>query len=159
MLEVELGSSECHDYGVSRDEMASFAYWVYYDHSRIEPMQVQEFSNKINTHDIPSHFRNGEGMELAEWFPFLCLRVKTHVTCLAVLSNVLWHVWPPVTPQDELYGFPLPCMSCNLRVMVLFDNSVTKVRDHGNIDAIMKPPQSFILCPFWTSQHFALQLL
>ena len=38
VLEVELGSPKCCDHGVSRNEMASFAYQVHYDHSCIEPM-------------------------------------------------------------------------------------------------------------------------
>ena len=88
MLEVELGCPEGRDRGVSRNEMASFAHRVHYDHSRIEPMRVWEFGNKINTHDVPSCFRNREGVELAEWFSFLRLCAKTHVACLAVLSDV-----------------------------------------------------------------------
>ena len=89
MLEVELGSPKCRDGGVSRNKMASFAYQVHHNHSRAEPMRVWEFGNKINTHDVLSCFGNGEGMELTEWFSFLRLRAKTHVACLAVLSNVL----------------------------------------------------------------------
>ena len=88
MLEVELGGPECCDSGVSRNKMASFAYRVHHNHSHVEPMQVWEFGNKINTHNVPSHFRNEEGMELAKQFLFLCLHAKTHVTCLAILSDV-----------------------------------------------------------------------
>ena len=82
MLEVELGSPECCDCGVSRNEMALFAYQVHYNHGHVKPMQVWEFSNKIDTHDVPSCFGNGEGMELAKWFLFLRLHAKTHGTCL-----------------------------------------------------------------------------
>ena len=88
MPEVELGSSKRRDGGVSRNKMASFAYQVHHNHCCVEPMQVQEFSNKINTHDVSSRFGNGEGMELTKQFLFLHLCAKTHVACLAVLSNV-----------------------------------------------------------------------
>ena len=70
VLEVELGGPKHHDGGVSRNKMALFAYQVHHNHSCIEPMRVWEFGNKINTHDIPSRFGNGEGMELAKQFLF-----------------------------------------------------------------------------------------
>ena len=38
VLEVELGDPERRDSGVSRNKMASFAYQVHHDHSRIKPM-------------------------------------------------------------------------------------------------------------------------
>src|ERR1700733_410624 len=108
-------------------------------------MRIQEFCDEINAHNIPSCFRNRKGVKLTEWFSFLCLCAKTHVAHLTVLSYVSQHVRPPVAPQNKLQGFPLSSMSHNLRVMVLFDNSVTKVRDHRNVDVIMKPPKSFVL--------------
>ena len=62
MLEVQSRWTQHHNHGVSGDKMTLFADQVYHNHGHIEAILVWEFSNEIDTYDIPLLFRDFEGM-------------------------------------------------------------------------------------------------
>ena len=106
-------------------EMASFTHRVDYDHRSVHSMCIGEFDNEVDANDIPSSFGYWKWVQFSEQFAFLCLCLKTHIASLAVPSNVARHVQPPVAPRNKFESLPMPCMSPNFGVMVLFSNSAS----------------------------------
>ena len=78
--------------------MALFTHQIYYDHCSVESMHIREFDNEVDANNIPSSFGYWERVQFFKQFMFLCLHSKTHIASLAVSSDVMRHVQPPVAP-------------------------------------------------------------
>jgi hypothetical protein len=73
-------------------------------------------------------------MELTDGSLMLQLRPITQIAGFDVDANVMGHLRPPVIACYELQGLEAACMSGDVRIMVLFNDTAPKVSVIGDID-------------------------
>jgi hypothetical protein len=73
-------------------------------------------------------------MELTEGSSMLQLRPITQIAGFNVDADVTGHLRPPIVARHELQGLEAACMSGNVHIMVLFNDTVLKVFVIGDID-------------------------
>jgi hypothetical protein len=77
-------------------------------------------------------------MELAEGSSMLQLCPITQITGFDVDADVAGHLQPPIVARYELQGLEAACMSSDARIMVLFNDTASKVPVIGDIDLTME---------------------
>jgi hypothetical protein len=73
-------------------------------------------------------------MELTEGSSVLQLCPITQITGFDVDADVMGHLQPPIVACYELQGLEAACMSGDARIMVLFNDTASKVSVIGDID-------------------------
>jgi hypothetical protein len=63
-----------------------------------------------------------------------CPLTVTQIAVLNVEADVAGHLWPPRIAGYQLKGLKAACMSGNMCIVVLFDNTTPKVSVIGDID-------------------------
>ena len=98
--QTETGSQIFSSSGLVQSVFSLFAHQIYYNHVHIDTIQLWKFGDEVDTHSMPSIFRDFKRVYFADGFTLLGFCVKTHVTCLTVLANVARHIGPPVIVQN-----------------------------------------------------------
>jgi hypothetical protein len=73
-------------------------------------------------------------MELTERSLMLQLHPITQITGFDIDANVTGHLRPPIIARYELQGLEAACMSSDACIMVLFNDTASKVSVFGDID-------------------------
>jgi hypothetical protein len=73
-------------------------------------------------------------VELIKGSSVLQLHLVTQITGFDVDADVPGHLWPPIIARYELQGLEAACMSSDVRIMVLFNDTALKVSVIGDID-------------------------
>jgi hypothetical protein len=73
-------------------------------------------------------------MEFAEGSSMLYFSLVAQITGLDIDADVSGHLGPPIIAGYELEGLKAACMSSNVCIMVLFDDTTPKVSVIGDID-------------------------
>jgi hypothetical protein len=77
-------------------------------------------------------------MELAEGSSMLYFSPVAQITVLNIDADVTGHLWPPIIAGYQLEGLKAACMSGNACIVVLFDDTMSKVSVIGDIDLAME---------------------
>jgi hypothetical protein len=77
-------------------------------------------------------------MELTEGSLMLQLSPITQIAGFDIDANVMGHLRPPIIAHYELQGLEVACMSSDVHIMVLFNDTAPKVSVIGDIDLTMK---------------------
>jgi hypothetical protein len=77
-------------------------------------------------------------MELTEGSLVLQLRPVTQITGFDVDADVLGHLRSPIIVRYELQDLEAACMSSDVHIMVLFNDTAPKVSVIGDIDLTVK---------------------
>jgi hypothetical protein len=73
-------------------------------------------------------------MELTEESSMLQLCPITQITGFDVDADVMGHLRPPIIAHYELQGLDVACMSGDVHIMVLFNDTAPKVSVIGDVD-------------------------
>jgi hypothetical protein len=73
-------------------------------------------------------------MELAKGSLTLYISPVAQITVLNIDADVMGHLWPPIIAGYQLEGLKAACMSGDVCIMVLFDDTTPKVSVIGDID-------------------------
>jgi hypothetical protein len=101
-------------------------------------MGLGQFNYEVDTDCVPWFRQCLQGVELTEGSLVLQLCPVTQVTGFDVYANVPGHLQPPIIACYELQGLEAACMSSDVRIMVLFNDTVPKVSVIGDIDLTAK---------------------
>jgi hypothetical protein len=101
-------------------------------------MGLGQFNYEVDTDHVPWFRRCLRGLELTKGSSVLQLRPVTQVAGFDVDADVLGHLRPPIIARYELQGLEVACMSSDVRIMVLFNDTAPKVSVIGDIDLTAK---------------------
>jgi hypothetical protein len=73
-------------------------------------------------------------MEFAKGSSMLYFSPVAQITMLNVGADVMGHLWPPIIVGYQLKGLKAACMSGDACIVVLFDDTMSKVSVIGDID-------------------------
>jgi hypothetical protein len=73
-------------------------------------------------------------MELTEGSSVFQLHLVTQFAGFDVDADVTGHLWPPIIACYELQGLEVACISGDVCIIVLFNDTVLKVSVIGDID-------------------------
>jgi hypothetical protein len=77
-------------------------------------------------------------VELTDRSSTLHLHLVAQITGVDIDADVAGHLGLPVVAGYELEGLEAACMSCNARMVVLFDDTTPQVSVFGDIDCTVK---------------------
>jgi hypothetical protein len=87
-------------------------------------MGLGQFNYEVNTDRVPWFSRCPQGVELTEGSSVLQLHLVTQVTGFDVDADVPGHLWSPIIACYELQGLEVACISSDVHIMVLFNDTV-----------------------------------
>ena len=150
VVEEELRCTLGRDDGVGCHEMCLLCCEVDDVHDHVVTVGIREFADEVDAHNVPRHVRNGHQVQFAVWFVSRRLHVTAQITSLRVQTNLPAEARPPVAPRNQFEGFESPRMPCDARVVVLLDDSLSKILIFQDIDLAMKEKDMVFKGPFCT---------
>ena len=128
-------------------------------------MNVVDFRTKqahfMATHTIISadgaarlflnHVWNGHQVKFAVGFMPRRFRATAQIASLRVQTDFPAKAGPPVAPQNQFEGFESPRMPCDARVVVLLNDSLSKILIFWDIDLATEEEEMIFEGPFRTS--------
>jgi hypothetical protein len=136
--EVQTSGAFSRNGGMHRNKVHALSYAVDDIHNCVISMGLGQFDYEVNTDCVPWCCRRLRRVELTEGSSMLQLCPVTQIAGFDVDTDVTGHLWPPIVARYELQGLEVACMSGNVRIMVLFNDTTLKVFVIGDIDLTTK---------------------
>jgi hypothetical protein len=97
-------------------------------------MGFRQLDNELDADHLPWCIRSLRGMEFAEGSLMLYFSPVAQITGLDIDADVSGHLGPPIIAGYELEGLKAACMSSDVCIVVLFNDTTPKVSVIRDID-------------------------
>jgi hypothetical protein len=126
------------DGGMRWYEVRALGQTVDDTHNRVVPMGFRQLDYEVNADCVPWFRRCLRGLELTKGSSVLQPCPVTQIAGFDVDSDVAGHLGPPIVACYELQGLEAACISSNVHIMVLFNDTAPKVSVIRDIDLTVK---------------------
>ena len=120
---------------------------VHHHADGIVPLRFRQFSNQVNTDDLPGFRGNVMGVErivraLSDGFDPLAFSASFNV-----FPDVPVHSWPPIVVSDQFMGLVPSWVLCHGGIMVELDDFLPERDILGHIDVVLPCDHSILAAP------------